>query len=547
MKKLSSIFRYLIYVLPLVLFFSYYPVISLGESESMNFELSLPLIWLVLFDVVALVAMIHEKCLLKGLKGKWAWFLFPLWLTLSVVWSLNMVRGVLTVGILWLVMFAGYGMWNLRDTFKDDKFRKVFGRWFFGSTIFVCGWCLVQCVLDLVGVSRDYSLMCEGCTYQMFGFPHPNGFAIEPQFMGNLLLAPALVATWLCMSSQNSKKAKRERSRDSNFHNGSGGPALGTVQCSVRDRCKNYNGSHSLSFVFLLFWLLIITTLFLTFSRGAIYAFVVGMVVLSAWVLISEKLKRKTVVKRVVWSWVIVVLAFVLALNVQGLMAEVSPTNDTYKSGVAKVLNHLSLGVIDLRGNGDSVENGKDVEEERALDLDDKTVVAGEKTEVTVVENSVENSDDGNKIQPVFDGYVAESTDTRMRLSGIALEVWKQNPKTAAIGVGLGGAGSALYENELSVAPKEIVQNQYVSILLETGIIGVTLFVLLIILIIRAVLKNPARAMLMSLIIAYAVTLCFFSGLPNALQIYLLPIALAVVYGCAVDENHRAKRKKLVS
>ena len=77
--------------------------------------------------------------------------------------------------------------------------------------------------------------------------------------------------------------------------------------------------------------------------------------------------------------------------------------------------------------------------------------------------------------------------------------------------------------------------------------VGAILFVLLVILTIRAVMKNPARAMLMSLIIAYAVTLCFFSGLPNALQIYLLPVVLAVVYGYVSDKNYKAKRKKLVS
>ena len=53
MKKLNKIFKDLVKLLPLVLFFSYYPVISFGANETMNFELSLPLIWLVIFDGVA--------------------------------------------------------------------------------------------------------------------------------------------------------------------------------------------------------------------------------------------------------------------------------------------------------------------------------------------------------------------------------------------------------------------------------------------------------------------------------------------------------------
>ena len=58
MKKLL---KCLLYIMPLVLFFSYWPVIGLGNSESMNFELSLPLVWLVLFDVVGFMALIRER------------------------------------------------------------------------------------------------------------------------------------------------------------------------------------------------------------------------------------------------------------------------------------------------------------------------------------------------------------------------------------------------------------------------------------------------------------------------------------------------------
>ena len=102
MKKLFKLF---ILVLPLILFFSYYPIIGLGADESMNFELSLPLIWLVLFDILVFIMMIRGKILFRGLKGKWIWLVFPIYLTVSVLWSLNSLRGFLTVGILWLIYF----------------------------------------------------------------------------------------------------------------------------------------------------------------------------------------------------------------------------------------------------------------------------------------------------------------------------------------------------------------------------------------------------------------------------------------------------------
>ena len=56
---LTKIIWALVYALPVVLFFSYYPIISFGSSDSMNFELSLPLIWLVFFDLLTLLLLIR--------------------------------------------------------------------------------------------------------------------------------------------------------------------------------------------------------------------------------------------------------------------------------------------------------------------------------------------------------------------------------------------------------------------------------------------------------------------------------------------------------
>ena len=96
-------------------------------------------------------------------------------------------------------------------------------------------------------------------------------------------------------------------------------------------------------------------------------------------------------------------------------------------------------------------------------------------------------------------------------------------------GVGLGGAGQALYVNGLTSSPKEIVQNQYASLLLETGIIGVTLMIVSLIMIVKIAIKNQFSVGVLSLIVAYLVSLCFFAGLPNALHIYLLPVILMAV------------------
>ena len=509
-KDAYRIIKYFLYCLPVCLFFSYYPVISFGSGETMNFEISLPIIWLSLFDVVALALLFKEKKLFSGLKQKWMWLLFPVWLSLSVIWSLNAMRGVLTVGILWLIYFAGYAMWKMRETF-DEEFRAKWLKWFFGATLVVCGWCVIQCVLDLVGVSRDYSLMCAGCTYRLFGFPHPNGFAIEPQFMGNLLLAPTILVAWLLVKKQDSKNLKRLRSRGVVFTTAKSDSAwYSSTRSSFVAVVKTTTGSLFLGFRFLLFCFFIIaTTLFLTFSRGAIYAFVVGLLFMTGFLMFGTKVRKERVLvgKRLGLVWGTVVLSFLFTLNMQGVMAQVSPTNDTYMTGVGKVLNHLSLGVIDLPVEK-PVEN---LEENR-----------GGEEHLEQVESDAQDA--------VFDGYVAESTDIRLKLSEIAVEAWSKDMRTILFGVGLGGAGQALYNAGLSPSPKEIVQNQYVSLLLETGLVGVSLFVLTVVLVVMVIWKKTQiSGMMLSLMVAYGVSLCFFAGLPNALQIYLLLICLSLI------------------
>ena len=489
---IEKLYRCFIYVLPGVLFFSYQPLIHFGSSESMNFEISLPLIWLVLFDLLVFAIMCRRRVFLKGLKYKWLWLLLPIWLSLSVLWSFNSLRGLLTVGILWLIYLAVYGFWGLRSLFLEVGFKEKFWKVFFGSTLVICGWCFLQCILDLAGVPREGSLMCAGCVSGMFGFPHPSGFAIEPQFMGNLLLAPAIVARWLWIKKRNA---------------------------------DNTIGLPSLCSKLSMFCFFITSTLFLTFSRGAIYAFLVAMVVMTAWEVVNGRrnggMRQK--IERTLKMWVIIAVSFVFTLGIQGVMAELSPTNDTFQSGVGKVLNHLTLGVVDVR---------------ESAEPDEGSVVTSEE-EVEPISGEEDDAEEA-----AFDGYVAESTNTRLRLTGAAIEVWRSDLATALVGVGLGGAGQALYVNGLSPAPKEIVQNQYASLLLETGIVGVILALFSLGLVVRAVWRSPWRIALISLLVAYGVSLLFFSGLPNALHIYLLP---AVIYVMSFAKNNRVGEKSVAN
>ncbi len=240
-KSLSNTESLLLFLLPIVVFFSYYPLIKLGENDSMHFELSLPIIWLAVFGVVSL-------CRMPAIIKKYGWLktaiisAFPVYATISILWSENKLRGILTAGILWLIVFSVVNIVNHKI---DKAYLKKLLKVYLISAGAVAGFCILQCFLDVWGVSRDYTLLCPGCVYSTLGFPHPNGLAIEPQFMGNLLIAPSLIALWLFYNAIKSKKDKR-----------------------------TMFGYGLLSFY-------LIMSLYICFSRGALYAFGVAGIVLA--------------------------------------------------------------------------------------------------------------------------------------------------------------------------------------------------------------------------------------------------------------------------
>ncbi|MBQ9020138.1 hypothetical protein IJ096_02360, partial [Candidatus Saccharibacteria bacterium] len=59
LSKLKKILEILLIILPSALFFSYHPVISLGDTASMHIELSLPLLLLALISFLSLPLLPH--------------------------------------------------------------------------------------------------------------------------------------------------------------------------------------------------------------------------------------------------------------------------------------------------------------------------------------------------------------------------------------------------------------------------------------------------------------------------------------------------------
>jgi hypothetical protein len=229
----------------------------------------------------------------------------------------------------------------------------------------------------------------------------------------------------------------------------------------------------------LLLTLFIIITLFICFSRGAIYSFILAVIFIFGYQVFHRHFKTAFIIP------IVVSIAFLFGLTIQGLFAELSPTSEGFIGGISTSLNQLSLGKIDL-----------------------KKTDPQETTQDTTSNN-----------EAAFNGYIEESTTTRLDLNKAAITISTGNPRNLLFGVGIGGAGSALSEN-LNFSKKEIIQNEALAILLELGLVGVIITAVEFFFIFK--LQRKIAFYLWAIIIAFAVSLMFFSGLPNALHIYLM-------------------------
>ena len=87
---------------------------------------------------------------------------------------------------------------------------------------------------------------------------------------------------------------------------------------------------------------------------------------------------------------------------------------------------------------------------------------------------------------------------------------------------------------------KEIVQNQYLETILEIGIIGLILLILSLVTFIKLSNFN-FEPYTVATLLAFAISLCFSSGYPNALHIYLLPV---ICYNLMYEKNRLPRASK---
>ena len=513
-QKLLPVHRSLLWALPIILFFSYYPVIPLFSTESSNYEFSLSLLWLLLMGILSLPIFLADLCNLITKKTPLTKVpvqiplilsSIPLYFSLTLFWSSNKFRGLMTAGIIWclyLSLLTFYKNIILKKT--PLSLEKPF---LLGATL-ASGFCWLQAILNTLNIPGDRILLCLGCTNLSFGFPHPNGFAIEPQFMGNLLLAPAIFLVFRVIHPKSHQTRKTK-------------------------------------ILYLTLAGFIISTLFLIFSRGATYSFFLAIAVIFLYEIFHTK--KKLLAASKIISLILLPLIFVTLA--QGLMSELGPTSDTFLGGVSRSISQMTLGRVKIPRPEAKNPSTTSNESSNLSPNDNTNTNASTNTSANPISDA-----------PLFDGYITESTDIRVKLSKMGLQLALSHPGQFFFGSGLGSSGVALYQAfpELG-STKEITQNQYIAILVETGFIGILIIFCSGICVFYLCYshKKPvklsfkqsskqsmkksnftslissitsAKLYFASLILAYAASVFFFSGLPNALHIYLVPILYPALF-----------------
>ena len=523
-SSLSKIQQIMLLCLPFCLFFSYHPVIPIFSTSTTNFELSIPLLWLLVFAILSLPEnfRLYINSLRVVIKAKFHvnkapypsshhktdklyphflrlfTLIYPFFVTINSIGSPNFLRAILTSGVIWCICLSLLTILQNISQYKT-QIGKSFNKNLLIAGTLVSAFCWLQSILDIAGVPREATFLCKGCTSTVFGFPHPNGFAIEPQFMANLLLAPIFLSLFYLL--ERPKKYLSKLNSDP------------------------YPASRLGHFLRLGLPLFLVATLYLTLSRGAIFSFWVSVFVLFIYQivkLIKQKSCRREILFRqpLIFS-AVVFLPLFFTLSAQGLFTELGPTSHTFFDGVSTSVSQLSLGHIDLiKVFHKTNENNKTHETHEAHEAHEsnKPHLSDLNTDVAV---SVQKT-------PQFTSYIEESTNIRLNLNHLALSSWRTSLRRMLAGVGLGAAGLTLYQEfpELG-SPKEIIQNEYLAILYEQGICGVIMIICVVILFVLTYKlhnKDHEKTSIYGRVLAlsFALTLCFFSGLPNALHIYLL-------------------------
>lgn len=184
---------------PIFIWFSFHPLIRFGRDGTMNYELSIAVVFALMMALASLPIIFRNYKYLVKNRGAWLALGFFVVSSISLFWTLNLNRGILSTGILGMLLLVFLGSLSLKEKFINlvPKIIKIY----LISTFIICGLAVLQFFAG-IWLAPDVSLLCAGCVAEQFGFVRPNLFLIEPQFLGNALLPAALILSYLIVSKK---------------------------------------------------------------------------------------------------------------------------------------------------------------------------------------------------------------------------------------------------------------------------------------------------------------------------------------------------------
>lgn len=439
----------------LALPFTYQPALIFGKVDGTNLKLSIAVAIVCSYVIVSLPLIVRSLATLRGLWLNYIFLALCLYVSIRVLGTANLTRGVFTASFLWMlfgVFLSVQATWPVLRNYWS-----VYRALLYGTTLIVCVFALWQVLADAAGLSE---LTLLPLTYQspVFGFARPTGFSLEPQFLGSFLLVPIIISAYALLQKQPVRRIHL---------------AVFAVATSV---------------------------LILTLSRGAYIAAFISMICLFLYV--------RPPVRKVGIVCGILVAAGIAAFGVMGIAAQVNARDTlTGSQAVIRAVNHVSLGTITLE-QADSPSHSS------------SSSPAPDKSDATPSK-----------------GYVEESTTSRLSMSEEALELWRQSSATAVFGIGTGGFGATLHNEKPEHRIESIVNNQYLETLVETGLIGLALLLVLLVYPVALLIRKPYSPIIAILVGLY-VQWCFFSGSINVPHVWLL---LAVAYALGRELSDRAE------
>lgn len=436
--------------------FSYHPLVSFGTLAGMHLDGSLLYGIVIAALITSLPLVWRQKTVL--LHSHVFLVLAAFWICnmLSVPWSDNPIRGVVT-SLFLLLLIGVVGMFALYTPSLKQHQRQVYRVASAGVCISIA-WALWQIFADTIGVDRIFTLLPIAYESAVFGIARPTGFALEPQFFASLLLIPFFWLIWRFLVDKR------------------------------------------LNLLYLGGVLAVGSVVLLTLSRGAIYAAVLGLILML--------LFQCTPLRR----WLAIAGTLLLTLVLGGVIiftaASVNQRDSISGSdSLAKTVNHLTLGAVSL-------------------------------PPVSPSSTPPENAPRKPNLPKTSSGYVTASTDSRLNMSAQAVSLWMTNPYTFLFGVGSGSFGATLHDKNERYPADSIVNNYYLEILVETGLVGLGLFLgFLGYLLYR--LFQVRQTLTVVILFSLLVQALFFSGNANVIHLWAV---IGVALGLALHSAKKASR-----